>query len=280
VETVRPIRQGGKRCGSPGETPARASSGGKAACPVVRSCRRTSRAGHWLRLTVRARSGVLAGARRLEPRHGRGWTGRKRTRVLRHLSAPDGRPLQAGSFDGGLKSPGNGCGASARPWSGQPRRPAPPPGHAGSAGSAAVLDARAYAQASTCSGSLNEFPIGSRPYASPGTASLQFPASRGGTMAAAGRRTGGSPIPGRNPENSAASEIAHEATTSASLARSRSSLAPLPKEHQQAGGPGIRAITRRRPGCAAATRPGVGHACAVVAYCPGVRSRYRASSRQ
>jgi hypothetical protein len=70
--TVRPIRQGGKRCGSPGKTPATASPGGRAACPVVRSCRRTSRAGHWLRVTVGTRSGVLAGARRLDPRHGRG----------------------------------------------------------------------------------------------------------------------------------------------------------------------------------------------------------------
>ena len=103
--TVRPIRQGGKRCGGPGKTPAPASSGGKAACPVVRSCRRTSRAGDWLRLTVRARSGVLGSTRRLGPRHGRSWTGRKRTRVLRQLSVPDGRPVQAGVLRWGSQIP-------------------------------------------------------------------------------------------------------------------------------------------------------------------------------
>jgi hypothetical protein len=137
--TVRPIRQGGERCGSPGKTPAPASRGGNAAFPVVRSCRRTSREGHWLRLTVRARSGVLAGSRRLDPRHGRGGPAVSARRCyaicLRRMA---GR-FRRGSLDG-LKSPGNGRRAPARPWSsGQPRRAASPPGHAGSAGSGGGL---------------------------------------------------------------------------------------------------------------------------------------------
>jgi hypothetical protein len=136
--TVRPIRQGGKRCGSPGKTPAPASPGGKAACPVVRSCRRTSREGHWLRLTVRARSASWPAAADLIATRTR-WTGRKRTPVLRHLSAPDGRPIQAG-VPRWSQIPRNGRRAPARPWSsGQPRRPASPPGHAGSAGSGGGL---------------------------------------------------------------------------------------------------------------------------------------------
>jgi hypothetical protein len=40
---------------------------------------------------------------------------------------------------------------------------------------------RAYACRSSCSGSLNEFPVGSRPYASLEIASLHFLAPRGGT---------------------------------------------------------------------------------------------------
>ena len=51
----------------------------------------------------------------------------------------------------------------------------------GSAGSGGGLGCRAYARGSTCSGSLNEFPIGSRPHASLEIASLHFLAPRGGT---------------------------------------------------------------------------------------------------
>ena len=51
----------------------------------------------------------------------------------------------------------------------------------GSAGSGGGLGCRAYAGSSTCSGSLNEFPIGSRPYASLEIALLHFLAPRGGT---------------------------------------------------------------------------------------------------
>jgi hypothetical protein len=106
---------------------------GKAARHVVRSCRRTSRAGHWLRLTVRARSGVLAGSRRLDPRHGRGWTGRKRAPVLRHLAAPDGGPIQAGAS---MVSNPPEMAVAHQPGLGHQvslEAPAPPPGHAGSA---------------------------------------------------------------------------------------------------------------------------------------------------
>jgi len=55
----------------------------------------------------------------------------------------------------------------------------------------------------------------------------------------------------------------------------------LPKEHQQAGGSPESGPPRA--GAPAAPLPrsrAAGRACAGVAYCPGVRSRYRASSRQ
>jgi hypothetical protein len=57
---------------------------------------------------------------------------------------------------------------------------APPEADGRSAGSGGGLGCRAYARDSTCSGSLNESPIGSRPHASLGIASLHFLAPRGG----------------------------------------------------------------------------------------------------
>jgi len=94
--TVRPIRQAGKRLRQPRQDTRSRQPGGQGRMSRGSQLPRTSRAGHWLRLTAMARSGVLAVTRRLDPRHGRSWTGRKRTRVLRHLSEPDGRPVQAG----------------------------------------------------------------------------------------------------------------------------------------------------------------------------------------
>jgi hypothetical protein len=55
----------------------------------------------------------------------------------------------------------------------------------------------------------------------------------------------------------------------------------LPKEHQQAGGSPESGPSRAVASAAPLPRSrAVGRACAVVVYCPGVRSRYRASSRQ
>jgi hypothetical protein len=71
----------------------------------------------------------------------------------------------------------------------------------------------------------------------------------------AGRRAapGGPPIPGSHPQNRAAGEIVQEATTPATLAPSRSSLAVSRRSTSRLAVSGIRAITRLRPSCAAAT---------------------------
>jgi len=136
--TLRPIRQVGKRGDSPGKVPAPASPGAR---PHVLwfAAAGAPRDGRWLRLTVRARSGVLAGSRRLDPRPGRGGPAVSARRCYPSVCAGWQADSGGGSLDG-LKSPEMAVAHQPWPWSsGQPRRPASPPGHAGSAGSGGGL---------------------------------------------------------------------------------------------------------------------------------------------